>query len=514
MPKEVDRTYRELVRLAYLILPGKRKRIFRLAMAQRIVDESLPRWAERNPGRAYARARTRVLRRAMLPSWRLQIALGPWLRALPARLPDPALTVALARLDPAARAAYVLLRVESLPRFEVRDVLVAAGVRDARAALDAAEDVPDVPAPSLDLIRGPAVRRGSRVPVAAAAGVTVLLVGGLVMTGTSEPPRRATARHVPDAAAGARTLEAWPARGDLVHDAAFVGRALAAWHRRMSGRPDPRVLFAGRTGDARVVLLYQGDRIARYTDGRHGLETAPSGDASSPLALGSGRYLLPPWVVAAERTPSAAPVTVRDGVTDPVHAPAGCRRAPLLRLRQPDRTQVVAALGGLVLAPVAYRGPFGGTDPGTAGARLWGRLACVTAPPDGPVTSATAWEFWSGKLPNGVQGRWICTRYTFPGGARATGTLLAGATKDYSTGNCAHGPAGAVSGTWWRSGGRWFYLAAASTNLIPKVKGPFGGSEMRDALLVAEGSARKRHPKGKVTLTAKPPLAIRQTVTE
>ncbi|MGH3392232.1 MAG: hypothetical protein ACRDOO_25440, partial [Actinomadura sp.] len=179
MPKEVDRTYRELVRLAYLILPGKRKRIFRLAIAQRIVDESLPRWVARNPGRAYVRARTRVLRRAMLPSWRLQIALGPWLRALPARLPDPALTVALARLDPAARAAYVLTRIEALPRFEVRDLLVAAGVRDARAALDAADDVPDVPPPNLDLIRGPAVRRGSRVPIAVAAAVTVFLVGGM-----------------------------------------------------------------------------------------------------------------------------------------------------------------------------------------------------------------------------------------------------------------------------------------------------------------------------------------------
>ncbi|MGH3389614.1 MAG: hypothetical protein ACRDOO_12140, partial [Actinomadura sp.] len=298
----------------------------------------------------------------------------------------------------------------------------------------------------------------------------------------------------------------------------FVGRALAAWKRRVpGGGPDPRVLFAGRTGNARVVLLQQGDRVARYTDGRRGVETVRTADAASPLALGGDRYLLAPWITGVElATPAApAPVPVRDGVTDPVRAPADCRRAPLLRLRQPERTQLVADLGGLALTPVGYRGPFGGTDTGAAGVRLWDRLACATARPERSVTSATAWEFWSGKLPDGTQGRWICTRYTFPGGgAEAVGTLLAGPAKDHPTGACEHGPSGAVSGTWWRSGGRWFYLAAASANLVPRVKGPFDGPEMRDALLVAAGPGRRRHPKRKVTLTAGPPSSIGQTVTE
>ncbi|WP_460365488.1 hypothetical protein, partial [Actinocorallia lasiicapitis] len=60
-----EKRYRELVRVAYLILPGEGSREVRLAMARRIVDRNLPR----RPvgGRAYTEARSRVLRQAMQP---------------------------------------------------------------------------------------------------------------------------------------------------------------------------------------------------------------------------------------------------------------------------------------------------------------------------------------------------------------------------------------------------------------------------------------------------------------
>lgn len=558
MPEEIDRRYRELVRLAYLVLPGRRKRIYRLAIARRIVDESLPRRAGRNPGRAYTRARTRVLRRAILPSWRLRFMLGPWLRALPARLPDPAMTIALARLDPAARAAYVLLRVEAMPRHEVRDQLVDAGVRDARAALEAADAVPEVAAPDLEPLLGPAVRRRSRMPIAAATVLTVVLAGGLVVTNTSGRAR--PAEHRPGVTMAdpnawtraAHSLAVWPARGDLVHDTAFVGRALDAWSRQVAARRDPQLLFAGRAGGPGVALLREGDRIARYVDTGGTLELFRAGNASSPLVLGRGRYLLPPWVTGAakaetaktepartgagstgaertdakktgsektgsEKTDSGKPrtgsakaepagrLTVLDGVTEPVLAGGRCGRGPVLRLREPGGARTVADLGGVALTEIAYRTRSGAAGSAASGARLWERLACALPEPARPAASATAWEFWSGDLPGGARGRWICTRYALPdGGAGAYGTLLSGDAKDAPTGDCGHEGDGAVSGTWWRSEGRWYYVAAASKGLAPHVQGPSGRSDVRHGLLVVKGARGEEQPAAPVALTARP----------
>ncbi|MBC6459498.1 hypothetical protein [Actinomadura sp. HBU206391] len=512
MPEDVDRHYRELVRLAYLVLPGRRRRIYRLAIARRIVDESLPRRPGRNPGRAYARARTRVLRRAIVPSWRLQVMLGPWLRALPARLPDPALTVALARLNPAARAAYVLLRVESLPRHTVRDQLVEAGVRDARAALEAADAAPDVAPPSLEPIVGPAVRRRSRLPIAAAAALTLILVSGFVIT-RSDPPSRPDVAHrlrvttagASDWNGGGRSLAVWPPRGALVRDTALVDRALAAWTRQMGARRDPQLLFAGRAGGTAVVLLRDGDRVGRYTDAHGVLEVSSVGETPGPLALGAGRYLLPPWITGASRAGSDKRVSVRDGVTESERVGAGCGRGPLLRLRQPGGSRTVADLGGPALTEMGYRTRSGETGSAASAVRLWERLACALPQPARPAASATAWEFWSGRLPGGTRGHWICTRYTFPDGAStAYGILFAGRTREYTTGDCGHEPDGAVSGTWRRSGGRWYYLAAASGELTPHAAGVDGKQDMRDGLLVVKGRRTEHPPAKPVILTARP----------
>jgi hypothetical protein len=512
MPEDVDRHYRQLVRLAYLVLPGRRRRIYRLAIARRIVDESLPRRPGRNPGRAYARARTRVLRRAIVPSWRLRFMLGPWLRALPARLPDPALTVALARLDPAARAAYVLTRVESLPRHTVRDQLVEAGVRDAHAALEAADEVPDVAPPTLDPILGPAVRRRSRLPVAAATALTLVLVAGFMVSRSDPPERPDVARRLRVTTAGAadwtlgnRGLAVWPPRGDLVRDTALVDRVLAAWTRQVGDRRDPQLLFAGQAAGTNVALLRDGDRLGRYTDAHGVLEVFSVGDAAGPLALGGGRYLVPPWTARVSYAGSDERVTVREGVTEPVRGDAKCGRGPLLRLLQPGGTLTVADLGGPALTEIAYRTRSGAAGSSGAGVRLWERLACAVPRPERPAASATAWEFWTGKLPGGTRGDWICTRYTFPdGGSTAYGTLLTGRTKEYASGDCGHEPDGAVSGTWRRSGGRWYYVAAASRDLTPHAEGTDGKPKTKARLLVVKGRRSERPPAEPVILTARP----------
>lgn len=82
----------------------------------------------------------------MRPSRRFQIGLGPWLRALPTRLPDPALTAALSKLEPHVRVAYVLRYVEGLPRYAVHDQLVELRVREPWPVIRAAEAA-TVPAP-------------------------------------------------------------------------------------------------------------------------------------------------------------------------------------------------------------------------------------------------------------------------------------------------------------------------------------------------------------------------------
>ncbi|KAB2348630.1 hypothetical protein, partial [Actinomadura montaniterrae] len=207
--------------MAYFVLPGRGKRVYRLAIARRIVDATARGPRDRTaPG--LARRRTRVLRRALHPSRRLQIGLGPWLRALPARLPDPALTAALAELDPYVRVAYVLLRIEGLPKYAVRDQLRELRVRDPWPVIDAACAV-SIPVPRRAERFDPAhlrpVRTRSVLPLVTAAALTTALVGVLIHTG-AEPAAVRTGARTPRLAAappaawtrGARTLDAWPAR--------------------------------------------------------------------------------------------------------------------------------------------------------------------------------------------------------------------------------------------------------------------------------------------------------------
>ena len=493
--------------MAYFILPGRGKRVYRLAIARRIVDGTA-RGARDRSAAGRARRRTRVLRRALRPSRRLQIGLGPWLRALPARLPDPALTTAVSRLAPHVRVAYVLRRIEGLPRYEIRDQLIELGVRDPWAAIRAAEAV-RVPAPRGDDRFEPEtlrpVRNRSVLPLATAAVLTAGLVGALLATEHGEP--RAASAHAPRLVSaapdawtrGARTLDAWPARGDLAGDRAFVRRAAAAWAEPPGGTGGgaAQLLYAGRPGGTPVAVMRRGDRLARYTPGR--LDAVPAGTGpSAPIALGGGRYLLAPWDGPPE-TLGGDRLAAPGGVTAPVRAGTRCGHGPLFHLG----SRTVGDLGGPRAAVLTYRPPA--WRPGSAGRperlgprgrKLWNRLACAAPRPAEPVSDATAFAFWSGRLPHGGgPADWVCTRLAYAsGGASAQATLLGAAARP--TGGCD--PARPVSGTWWRAPSeRWYYLAAAGRGLVPRADGVHRPAR-RGRLLVGTGA-----PRTPVALTAR-----------
>ncbi|TDC78813.1 hypothetical protein [Actinomadura sp. 7K507] len=481
--------------MAYFVLPGTGKRIYRLAVARRIVDATARGPRDRSPA-GLARRRTRVLRRALRPSRRLHIGLGPWLRALPARLPDPALTAALAKLDPYVRVAYVLRHVEGLPGYAVHDQLVELGVRDPRKVMRAADAAPP-----------PAVRRPERfetamlrpvrnrsvLPLAAAAVLTAVLVTALVMTERPDPrvPHLRLVSAAPGAwAHGARTLDAWPARGDLARDRAFTGRAAEAWASAPpGGRADgtAQLLYAGRVDGTLLALMRHGDRMARYTP--EGLKVVGLGkDPSAPIALDGGRYLLAPWDTHAE-TFTGDRLAISHGVTAPAQADTECGRGPLFHLG----SRTFGHLAGPRATVLTYHSPAyrpGGEERparlGKEGRKFWNHLACVTSRPDRPVSEAMAWNFWSGDLPAGGESAdWVCTRLTYADGATTADAMLLEA-RDRATGGCdARRP---VSGTWWQApNDRWYYLAAAGPGLVPHAEGVHR-SRTRKRLLTATGT--------------------------
>ncbi|MQY09569.1 hypothetical protein [Actinomadura macrotermitis] len=527
MPEQVttepvaEARYCDLVWLAYLVLPGNGKRVYRLAIARRIADGVTARRSG-GPGRR----RTRVLRKAMQPSRRLQIGLGPWLRALPARLPDQELTAALAQLDPQVRAAYVLLRIIGESRYQVRDQLAEAGVRRPWPVIEAAEALPVIDTGRLEPFepgRMRPVRRRSPIPVAAAGVLTAGLVGALIVTETDGSflgGRTAAAGPRLDMAApgawrsGGRGLDDWPARGDLVTDRAFTRRALQAWASaagtRRPGRADrAQLLFAGHVDGTPVAVLRNGDRIARYSGASGALEAADAGDdAAAPVALGGDHYLLAPWDTAAA-LPGGRGLRVSDGMTEPVPLRSRCGRGPLMDVKSPGGTRTVGALGGPRPAVLGYRPPgrraaAAEVRPArlsSAGRRLWGRLACALPQAARPATEAVAAEFWTGTLPHGGRAaRWICTRTTFPGGGATGESALLTGRDAYSTGGCDERRP--VAGTWWRSpAGRWYYIAAAGRGLAPDAEG-VRSPEVTKRLLVAEAPDPKVRPENQVRLTA------------
>ncbi|MBW8703923.1 hypothetical protein MBT84_30445 [Streptomyces sp. MBT84] len=456
-----------------------------------------------------------------------------------------ALDQQLSALPGPARAAYVLRGLERLPEDDVRKVLSAAGVTRPTAALREASRVPrqdallgspefdpcSLQARPTDLMR----RRQHAKAALAAAGAAVvcgvllaLPSGGWGPDGAAAPgyaqnpaaraaldPAKVT--KVPPTAwrTSARTdFSVWPARGGLTGDTALLRRALAVWSRpggsvqvsatpgTPSGAPagPPQLLYAGRVDAARVVIFYDGLRIARYAEPAGGTDgaaldfarvDAATGAEAEAVVLGRAdgnvRYLTAPWVTeAAERDllePSAEAVDLglQDGVTAPLAGPAegtgSCSSWNVLQLTEGSGTRLLTDLGELTPAHLTVGRPGAPGEASKAEAlRTWSPFACsLAAVRSQGVRSVNAWEFAQQTLPDGSgSAAWVCTRadtwrgdgprvlaqFQTPGGrygavaAKAEGVTACG-TKDPHV----------LAGVLWKSAeGRWYLLAAGSSD--------------------------------------------------
>ncbi|GGW40120.1 hypothetical protein GCM10010503_15720 [Streptomyces lucensis JCM 4490] len=553
--------YARLVRLAYLVLPPSRRRVLTAhALAQRSLprgrreQSAIPVQAsgrEGDPG--YAFLRERVLRAALeaarprkgLPRLSPPLPQVWGLRLFPRAggADELSLDKRLSALSGPARAAYVLRGLEGLPDADVRAILQGAGVDDPGGALAAANSVPAQPAllasPEFDpcslQVRPTDLRRRRRHTRAALAAAAALAVCGALVAlpgggwgpdGAAAPvyarnpaaeaaldPGRLT-RVSPTAwKSAARTdFSVWPARGTLTGDRALLRRALAVWARpgetvRVSATPGtlpggpagpPQLLYAGEVDNARVVIFYDGLRIARYAEPRNGtpgaaldfarVDGATAAEASAMVlgrSDGNVRYLTAPWVrTAATRDltkpdSEATPLPLTDGITAPLASPVvrtgRCTSWTVLQLSDGSATQLSTDLGELVPAHLtAGRPGSAGEASGTEGLRAWGPFACsLTAGRSAGVRSVNAWTYASQPLPDGSgDGDWVCTRAeTWRGDGtaalaqfrtpdKAAGTVVARATDVLA---CGPRDPHVLAGVLWKSGGgNWYLLAAGS----------------------------------------------------
>ncbi|MGP3924120.1 hypothetical protein [Streptomyces sp. 8N616] len=390
--------YPRLVRIAYLVLPPGLGRNRRVLTAHALAQRALPRSRTGGtPGEAvgavgavgagepgYAFVRLRVLRAALEAGrprrgWGLLGLRGPRGLRLRAQLPpllpqvwglrlfprsggadELALDQALSALPAPARAAYVLRGLDRLTDRETRQLLEAAGVKDARAALIAAARVtapqgsradlllesPEFDPCSLQARPTDLLRRRQHLRAAVATTAAVLVCGTLLgLPGDGWGPDGAAAPSYARNPASERALDpaalakaapaawrtsdrtefsAWPPRGNRTGDKALQRRALAVWARpgrsvRVSATPGTasgpppgpaQLLYAGVVDEAAVVLLYDGLRVVRYAEPRDGegggavldFARTDAAGAASATALVVGRtddnvrYLTAPWV--------------------------------------------------------------------------------------------------------------------------------------------------------------------------------------------------------------------------
>ncbi|MFQ6143982.1 hypothetical protein ACLMNJ_12995 [Streptomyces seoulensis] len=486
------------------------------------------------------RRRGRRARRAGLPPLLPQV----WgLRLFPRSggADELALDQQLAALTGPARAAYVLRGLERLPEDTVRRVLSAAGVADPGAAVRQAERVPDraallaspefdpcsLQARPTDLLRR---RQRGKAVLAAAAAVAVcgtlaaLPDGGWGRDGAAAPvyARNASAEAALDPAKLTRVsptawrtaarldFAAWPARGDRTGDSALLRRALAVWARpgtsvRMSATPGtatggpagpPQLLYAGDVDGARVVLLYDGLRLARYAEPRGSasaaaldlarVDGATGAEAAAAVlnrADGNVRYLTAPWVTAAARqdlrTADSAPsaLAVRDGVTAPLAGPAvragACTSWHALRLTGDFGAYVLGDLGELTPARLTTGRPTAPRDAsGEAAGRTWAPFACsLSVLRSQGVRSVNAWQYAEQELPEeSGTAAWVCTRAdTWRGtGAQVLAQLRlpgvrygAAVARSTDVTACGAREPQVLAGALWKSKSDAWYLLAA-----------------------------------------------------
>ncbi|MEV6012208.1 hypothetical protein AB0M29_36075 [Streptomyces sp. NPDC051976] len=475
-----------------------------------------------------------------------------------------ALDRALAQLEPQARAAFALRGVEELDERAAHAVLAAAGAADPRAALRAAAGVDGarhllatgefdpctLQVRPTDLLRR---RQRARIGLVAAAVAVTLAAAGLASAGggaqpyaASGPPASAAGRSRaldpaalvhPAGQAWAATsrmdFTAWPARGGRTTDAALLGRALAVWadpstHVDVSATPGtprtgpvqpPQLLFAGDVDATTVVLFYDGLRIVRYAQPRHGggraaLEFARVEDADITTAAavvlervdGNARYLTAPWVADAQTRDLLRPDRLgsplhrdADGVTDPVQTPGAGAAAgscggtwPVLQLRSSARvveqhTFLLSDLGELTPVHLTYTPPPGGGAParqpreatGPQALVSWAHSACRLGALRGQgVRSVNDWEFARTALPEGAgEASWTCERadtwrgpgyaaaaFLSPGAAPSTPGTLVGEQTDGNA--CSRFGQHVMAGVMWKSpAGHWYLLAAGSRDV-------------------------------------------------
>jgi hypothetical protein len=364
---------------------------------------------------------------------------------------------------------------------------------------------------------------------------------------------------VPAAAwkSSARTdFSVWPARGDLTGDKALLRRALAVWARpgesvQVSATPGtpagappgpPQLLYAGEVDQGRVVLFYDGLRIARYAEPKDGTQGAALDFARVDSAAGAGtnavvldrtdgnvRYLTAPWVRTAavrDLLKSAADTSgasdtsgsatrlgrSADGVTEPFASPAQqtgeCRAWNALELTDTAGTRLMTDLGELTPAHLTSGRPG---QPDDASVATWSPLACSLAAVRGQgVRSVNAWQYARQPLPDASgTADWLCTRAdTWRGGGvrvlaqfhtpgRRYGAVAA---KAENVPACGSKEPHVLAGVLWKSGtGDWYLLAAGSKDTASiRTTGGVSGSAQGNLLAVRAEQGAQAALKGNV----------------
>ncbi|TWD82221.1 hypothetical protein FB561_3349 [Kribbella amoyensis] len=557
--------YAKLVRLAYLVLPPSLGRHRRILAAHGVVQHALPdrRKIERETADTSALSflRRRVVQGAVRQSRsRTPLRLLPqvWgLRLFPksGAADDLALDHALAVRSPEARAAWALVRAERLSIAEVEQELRAAGVRHPERAIAEAGELDEAAvagihgpldaavfdpcsvrlAPS-DLMRRRA--RGRAVTICVTAVLVLAILLSLLVSGGREraettrvqsvqaPTLTQTTKLSPDALrrTGATRWQdtarvdftAWPPRGGLVNDKALLARALDTW---TAGKDvtavvntslaapteEPQLLYAGEVDGKAVVVLHDGRRLARYTEG-DGLVVARTDDAdvttAGAVALSRSaqgiRYLTAPWVATAGLRDLKKPDTPardlgrQDGVTEPVQPPAAnCSSWPALQLRSSSAVAekhafLLTDLGGLSPTHLTYMPPPSegvarSPREATGGPALvsWSRTVCgLQTLQDKGIKTANNWVFAEQTLPDRTSADWVCTRSdSWEGSGWASVRLLpAGLVAGQATNTaiCSRFDQNVLATTAWHapSGGATYLLAAGSRHVDRIAVGP------------------------------------------
>ncbi|MER7743272.1 hypothetical protein ABTX34_34025 [Streptomyces sp. NPDC096538] len=483
-----------------------------------------------------------------------------------------ALDQRLSALSGPARAAHALRGLERLPDGDVRGVLTTAGVADVDAALREADGIPDpyrlLDSPEFDpcslQARPTDLLRRRRHLKAGLVGAAALAVCGALLSlpgdgwgadGPAAPPyaQNPAARAALDPAkltrapasawrTSARTdFSVWPARGALTADRALLRRALAVWARpgegvkatatpgTPSGGPagPPQLLYAGPVDGARVVILYDGWRLARYAEPEHGTRGAAldlarvdgAGRAGASAVVlsrsdGNVRFLVAPWVREAgerdlrEPGSGAMDLALDGGVTSPFASVVGrepCTAWNALELTDGTGTRVMADLGELVPARLTAGHPGEGDDlSGAKALRAWAPYACSLAVMrSAGVRGVNAWAFAEQPLPDADgTAEWLCTRgETWRGtGARVLAQFhtpgarygaVAATAQDVPA--CGERRPEVLAGVLWKSAeGAWYLLAAGSDGVagVEATGGIEGRAKGRLLSVRAEKGAR------------------------